>query len=80
MGRSRVVDGVSEVYPGYDEVVKQTELKYCDVRLLCQMSYGFLSGWRMEQVLKAYIANPALEMYAKAGMKELVSTLIKRDG
>ena len=80
MGKSRAVDGVSEVYPGYDEVVKQTELKYCDVRLLCQMSYGLLSGWRMKQVLKAYIANPALEMYAKAGMKDLVSALVENDG
>ena len=61
-------------------MIKQTELKYCDVRLLCQMSYGYLTGWRMKQVLTSFIANPALEMYAKAGMKDLVQALIENDG
>lgn len=80
MGWNREIDGISEMYPEYDEAIRQTELKYCDARLLCQMSYGALTGWRMKQVLTAFIANPALEMFAKAGMKDLVSALVQNDG
>lgn len=72
------------IYPGYKTVIKNSNLKYCDVDKLieCMESSHFDSedGKDVKMILIAYANNPAIEMYAKAGMNKLVRDLIYNSG
>lgn len=79
-GKSKEVYG-GRLYPGYTHVIQNTDMKYCDVETLSEMTYSsMLNGWSLGSILAAYIHNPAIEMYAKSGMSKLVGTLICHGG
>lgn len=64
-----------ELYEGWEEELKKSSLKYCDVNMIQKMTrLGKIN------VMIAFANNPAIEMYAKAGMRELVNTLVWKEG
>lgn len=64
-----------ELYRGWKEELKKSSLKYCDVNMIKTMTrLGIIN------VMIAFANNPAIEMYAKAGMEELVRWLIRKEG
>lgn len=79
-GRNRNVCG-GRLYPGYLSEISQTDMKYCDATGINDISYGgLLNGYKLAQILEAYVNNPALEMYTKSGMKHLVTALVNNGG
>lgn len=61
-----------ELYPGWKSEILRSNLKYYPFEVAEEK--GTVNA------LIAYANNPALEMYAKTGMKELVSHLIHKEG
>lgn len=69
------------IYPGYVEVLKDSNLRYCDIKgLEACMRYQSNGSVELKRLLVAYANNPAIEMYAKAGMDKLVRELVYRGG
>lgn len=63
-------------FPGWEKEIERSELKYCNVNAISNCA-----GWEgIEDALRAFANNPAIEMYAKAGMDELVRHLLQKDG
>lgn len=68
---------IENLYPGWKEEIKNSNLKYFDADAIC--------GKRTndDEKVKGMIAfanNPAIEMYAKSGMKGLVRHLVAKEG
>ena len=72
------------VYPGWREVLEESELRYCPVDDIAETVFGrdFCNSiiLRRVNVLMAYVNNPALEMYHKMKMTKLVKMLVWREG
>lgn len=72
------------IYPGYMDILGESNLRYCELEKIREMmNYNprFRScGLETINILRAYSNNPAIEMYAKAGMERLVRDLIYNDG
>lgn len=68
---------MSNLYPGWRRELKNSCLRYCDIDELVHTRHGRA---REVQVLIAFSNNPAIEMYQKAGMRNLVSFLIFKEG
>lgn len=76
-----VMQGVT--YPGWEDQIKKSTLKYCPLERLeayIRKMYGNNKPdvTRID-ALMAYANNPALEMYEKMGMTELVARLCARE-
>ena len=71
-----------EIYPGWERALSESNLKYCKPAEI----YEYIDWkWRgdgdqIKMVLRAYSNNPAIEMYAKMGLKSLVRRLSYNDG
>lgn len=72
------------VYPGWKEVLEESELRYCPVEEIAETTFGKDFGnaiiLHSVDVLMAYVNNPALEMYHKMRMIKLVRMLVWREG
>lgn len=69
---------MSDLYPGWRCEIEKSKLKYCNLEEITNTS-----PWLQRDYVKALLAyanNPALEMYAKAGLKNLVWTMIQKEG
>lgn len=65
------------IYPGWKEQLKKSALKYCDIEKICgsrTIPNDIVEG------LLTFSNNPAIEMYAKAGMNLLVQHLLIKEG
>ena len=71
------VSDIAAIYPGWKIAVKKSALKYCDVEMLCGKP---ICTEEIINALKTYANNPAIEMYAKAGMGKLVWFLLQKQG
>lgn len=72
-GHGVIHDG--EMYPGWKQEIEKSNLKYCDMDLIQRITRRAKLN-----ILIAFANNPAMEMYAKAGMKHLVDHLITKGG
>lgn len=69
---------MSDLYPGWRYEIEKSKLKYCNPEEITNTS-----PWLQREYVKALLAyanNPALEMYAKAGLKHLVWTMVQKEG
>lgn len=81
-------EGVEDgyIYPGWKYEIKKSNLKYCDVDQILSSAHwksGYYYSKKGREVMDALIAysnNPAIEMYAKKGMDELVRLLVSKEG
>lgn len=66
------------IYPGYEDEVLASNLRYCNVSTIMDCMCGFKrkEGEDVKDILVAYANNPALEMYAKAGMRKIVQYVV----
>lgn len=65
------------IYPGWEKEIKDSSFRYhFDI---CKEAFG-THGWRLIDALEMCANNPAVEMYQKAGMCELVKFLITKSG
>ena len=79
-GRNRNVYG-GLIYLGYEDEIKKTDMKYCDVELINAVANrGVMNGYKLALILEAYVNNPAIEMYAKNNMQHLVDALVSNGG
>lgn len=68
---------IQNLYPGWKNQLEKSKFKYCDpVEITGAMETYFHRG----DALIAYANNPAIEMYAKARMKYIVSHLLSKEG
>ncbi len=72
-GNARMDDGV--LYGDWRAEIKKSNLKYCDVDAIWK-----ISSRAVLNILLTFANNPALEMYVKAGMSELVDHMIRKEG
>lgn len=80
-GCPRIKNTNGPEYPGWEKVLEESALKYCDMRRIADAAgKGTLRPLDRLEILMAYANNPAIEMYEKAGMKKLVRTLVWREG
>lgn len=71
----------NEAYPGWEDVLKESNLKYCRVKEICKLIERRRNlVLHTIEILMAYTNNPALEMYEKAGLSKLVQQLVWREG
>lgn len=74
------------LYPGWQYEIRKSNLKYCDVDQILSSAHwknDYYSSKKGREVLDALIAysnNPAIEMYAKKGMDDLVRLLVSKEG
>lgn len=68
---------VQDIYPGWTGELKKSKLKYFDPKTMCKCTY--LAHQTIEALI-AFANNPAIEMYAKSGMKKLVDHLNSKEG
>lgn len=81
-GYPRIDNDNGTVYPGWDKVLEESNLKYCrveEIETVVGRNYWRNNLCKIE-ILMAYVNNPAIEMYEKAGLKELVKQLVWREG
>lgn len=74
-----------DLYPGWREEIKQSELKYFMEQTLVEMAMNnwgrlIFSGVSLTDAIMTYANNPAIELYCKMGMHRLVRHLIRREG
>lgn len=80
-GYPRLDNWSGPVYPGWEKVLEESNLKYCRVEEIAKAAeWGTSEPLRTISILMAYANNPAIEMYEKAGLKKLVRTLVWREG
>lgn len=80
-GYPRIENTTGEVYPGWEKVLEESNLKYCRVEEIATMAgIGTVETLSRINILMAYANNPAIEMYEKAGLKKLVRALVWREG
>lgn len=65
-----------EIFPDWEREIQKSELKYCDIEQIKKLTGN---GDRLN-ILITFARNPAIEMYTKAGMKELVKHLLWKEG
>lgn len=65
----------NHIYPGWKKELEKSNLKYCDVERITRRGWA----WTVDAIA-TYANNPAVEMYAKAGMSELVEHMLERQG
>lgn len=78
-----VKDG--EIYPGWEEAVQQSTLKYCPLDQLEKMgreNWGRMTKNAVNTIdaLMTYANNPAIEMYCKMNMHKLVRRILWKEG
>ena len=66
---------IENLYPGFERELKKSKLKYCDPSAI---SAGITGDYARAMI--TYANNPAIEMYAKAGMESLVRHLLFKKG
>lgn len=74
-----------DLYPGWREEIKQSELKYFMEQILVEMAMSnwgrqIFNGVSLTDAIMTYANNPAIEMYCKMGMHRLVRHLIWKEG
>ena len=74
-----------DLYPGWREEIKQSELKYFMEQILVEMAMNnwgrqTFNGVSLTDAIMTYANNPAIEMYCKMGMHRLVRHLIWKEG
>lgn len=74
-----------DLYPGWREEIKQSELKYFPEKALIEIAKSnwgrpFFNAVSLTDALMTYANNPAVEMYCKMGMHKLASHLVWREG
>lgn len=72
-----------ETYPGYEQMIKESSLKYCPLRILMNDSsnywgYGKPDVARIDSLM-TYANNPAIEMYCKMNMYKLTHRLVIKE-
>lgn len=72
-GYESMKDG--ELYDDWRKEIAKSNLKYCDIDQIQKM----VKRPKLN-ILITFANNPALEMYAKAGMEKLVNFLIRKEG
>ena len=77
VGKGGEAVALTRLYPGWQQAIKDSCLKYCDVDQIRSVAGR---GWDTVEILMAYANNPALEMYAKFDMRELVYHLLWKEG
>lgn len=71
-----------DVYPEYTQEISNSNFKYCDVSSIMDYMryYNRKNGECVKDVLVAFANNPALEMYTKTGMKNIVQYVVLGEG
>lgn len=74
-----------DLYPGWREEIKQSELKYFPEQILVEMAMSnwgrqIFNGVSLTDAIMTYANNPAIEMYCEMGMHRLVRHLIWKEG
>jgi len=74
-----------ELYPTWEDELKKSNLKYCDVSAIKELTKRGSGNPEVDDrstvdILIAYANNPAIEMYTKAGWKSTVSSLVWNQG
>lgn len=76
-----VVQG--RTYPGWEEMMKESTLKYCPLQKLQKYTSSYYGNRKPDvtriDALMAYANNPAIEMYQKMGMEKLVRMLCTKE-
>lgn len=77
-----VVQG--RTYPGWEEMVKESTLKYCPLQELQEYIADYYGNRKPDvthiDALMTYANNPAIEMYQKMGMRKMVRRLCAKEG
>ena len=72
-----------ETYPGWEDLLKESTLRYCPLKELesyMREYYGYSKpDVKRIDALMTYANNPAIEMYQKMGMGQLVKELCRRE-
>ena len=85
-GYPRIENKEGPLYPGWEKVLEESNLRYCRVERIAKVTrwrttdIKEVSTLQRTEILMAYANNPALEMYEKAGMDELVRQLVWSEG
>ena len=74
-----------DLYPGWREEIKQSELKYFPEQILVEIAMSnwgkqILNGVSLTDAIMTYANNPAIELYCKMGMHRLARHLIWKEG
>lgn len=72
----RIYEGA--IFPGYRTEVKESNFKYCDIDAIadCCRYTSANRGTDVSRMLITFARNAAVEMYCKAGMKNIVSYIL----
>lgn len=76
-GKGHNVLSMSNLYPGWKDEIKRSNFIYCN---LDEIRGNRRGGDSVVQALTTYANNPAVEMFARAGMEQLVRYLLVKDG
>lgn len=76
-GKGHTQLSILHLYPGWKEEIKKSDFVYCNLDEICRYRRG---GRNVVQALTTYANNPAVEMFAKAGMERLVEHLLLKEG
>lgn len=69
---------IDNFYPGYRQAINESVLKYCDPHEITAMTQWHQGDYG--KALIVYARNPAVEMFAKSGLKGIVAHLMEKEG